>query len=282
MKVISCIPIAFSLLLFCRQAVSYNGNLDYVICDIKRPLAGLTDKSITADNYKTIIDGLKNKLQCNTIRTYIDLSIASPDGYSKLYKDVYRYAREIGLKIYANPLGTGRQGLSNSEFVQLIDDYANYFQPDFLGPFNESGIQIPDMEDIAARVRSRLQYPTLLVGPDTQKVENTINKINGPSELENFFDIVGSHNADHDDNATVSAWQALSQEARRPIWASENPRHWSVKNSQDEEIGVASVVGSNIPVNGLVIYLAFPNAITEDGVLTQTGQEIADGIGASE
>lgn len=282
MKNIFCIVITGLLVLVGRPAFAYNGGLDYVVCDIKRPLAGLTHKTITAGNYQAIIDGLKNKLQCNALRLYIDLAVASPDHYSELYKNVYRYARQMGLKIYANPLGTGRQGLGNAELARIVANYANYYQPEFLGPFNETGIGIPDLQGIAAMVRRELRYATILVGPDTQKVQGTINKINGSSNLEAYFDIIGAHNAEQDEQATVAAWRILAGEARRPVWASENPRSWTAKNDRGEEIGVASVIGAGSSVSGLVIYLAFPVAIDENGNLTQQGQELVYGIGAIE
>ena len=273
----------FSVLsLFCQLAAAYNGNLNYVICDIKRPLASVGQKNLNIDNYQRIISSLRDKLQCNALRVYIDVTGLDPENYPAIYQAVFHYARKIGMKIYANPLGTGRQGLSNRELIDIVVRYADFYQPEFLGPFNETGISVSDMKYIAGMIKDQLHYGSAMVGPDTQQVNITIDKISGASNLEDYFDIIGSHNAEHDDNAVLSAWRLLAGEARRPVWASENPKPWSVQNAQGEEMGVAALVDANSPVSGLVIYLAFPRAIDQNGNLTPFGQALASGIGLRE
>lgn len=262
-------------------AYAYSGALDYVICDIKRPLAGLEGGPVDRSNYKTILDGMAKKLNCNGLRTYIDPALNNKDEYSKIYKDVFSYAREqLGMVIYANPLGTGDFSKNDDEYVKWIVEYANGFKPDFIGPFNEPGMSPDRLLRISTRVRDALSRKTVLVGPDLQKVAGTMDKLKHEPRLLGQFDILSAHNAEQDEMATPQAWRSLSKMSRDAmIWASENPRGWSVKNASGQEIGVRSTVESENSVSGLVIYLAFPNSLNEQGELTEKGRDIARHIG---
>src|SRR5262245_46522221 len=122
--------------------------LKWVIGDIKRPLRGqgknVKDKPITEENYRQIIDGLKTNLHCNGLRVHIDPDIKDPANYPKVYRAVIDYAKEQKLAIYANPIDTAelrkeKFGENRTAFADWVVKYANYFRPEFLGPFNESG-----------------------------------------------------------------------------------------------------------------------------------------------
>jgi hypothetical protein len=262
----------------------YSGALDFVICDIKRPLAGLEGRPVDQSNYKAILDGMANKLRCNGLRTYIDPSIKNKKEYTKIYKDVFGYARDrLGMVIYANPLGTGDFSKDDEEYANWIVDYAKQFKPDFIGPFNEPGMSTDRMLRISAKVKEALQDDVVMVGPDLQKVHGTIDKISKEPRLARQFDILAAHNAEQDEQATPQAWKNLSRmKGGAKIWASENPRSWSVKNPMGQEIGVQSTVESDNSVSGLILYLAYPSSINEQGELTNKGNDIVSNIGQIE
>jgi len=254
---------------------SYAGGLQYLFCDIKRPLAGVDSMNLDENNYQVIVNGLKSGLGCNGVRIYIDPDIADPTSYPSLYTDVLEYVRSLGLSVYANPLGTGTFGMSNAQFAGWVVAYANQFRPDFLGAFNESGLGATDLESIAQQVKAGLSYAPNLVGPDAQKVAGSLVLAETPG-LPGYFAVFGSHNANGDQGATTEAWQGLEQAAGRLTWSSENPRGWSVLNDAGVEIGVKAVVAA--PISGLVLYEAFPASVAADGGLTAMGQGIAAGV----
>jgi hypothetical protein len=247
---------------------AYAGSLGYVFCDLKRPLAGIATPSLDESNYRAVIDGFKTNLGCNGIRVYIDPAIADPTTYPPLYLETIHYARARGLAIYANPLDTGSFGMDDTTYAAWIAAYANTFEPFFLGPFNESGLSVADLQTITQTVRSQLHYSPTLVGPDKQHITDSIAVV---PKLVGTFDIFGSHDANGDTAATTTAWDQLDGG-----WATENPRSWSETNVAGDEIGVSAVVASSI--QGLVLYLAFPHDVAADGSLTPKGQAIAAGL----
>jgi hypothetical protein len=254
-----------------------SGALRYVICDVKRPLAGQTTPALDASNYVPVVDGLVTNLGCNGIRLYIDPAIDDPAQYPAIYTDVLRHARhEHKLVVYANPLATGSFGKDNATFAAWIVRYANAMKPEFLGPFNESGFADADYLDIAQRVRSGLTYAPTLVGPDVQKVEGTLDHLAQTPALAAAFDTLGSHNAVGDDGATTQAWTALATAAARDTWSTENPRAWSEQSPSGQEVGVKAVVGA--PVRGIVLYEAFPACVGANGQLTPKGAAISAGL----
>jgi hypothetical protein len=257
-------------------AAPFNGNLDYLVCDIKRPLAGLQGVPISTANYQAIISGLKSNLGCNALRVGIDLTLTSAAQYPAIYSNVLAYARQLGLEIYANPLGTGEYSLTKDDFAARISTYAAVFAPHFLGPFNESGWSDDEAVYIANAVRQAFTYDAVLVGPDAQHVGNTAAMLSSSSAVAQSFDIVGSHNAVNDTGATAAAWTSLSQQAGKSTWASENPRPWSFLTSNNDEVGVKAVLGS--PIKGLVLYLAYPNYVDANGNLTAQGSQIASNV----
>jgi hypothetical protein len=258
------------------EVFPYKNNLKYVFCDIKRPLAGIGD-SITEQNYKVVLDSLKNKLGCNGIRTYIDMSINDPLAYPPLYYTVHKYAQDnLKMAIYANPLGTGNFKKTNDEFANLVINYANTMKPKYLGPFNESGYSNKDYMDIADKVRAGLKYKAIIIGPDQMHVAFGQNSLINNPEIKDRFDIISSHNAVDDQGATKDAWNLLVKTAKKPVWATESPRPWSILNSQGVEVGNKAIAESD--VEALTIYRAFPMAIDQNGALTTFGKGIADGI----
>ncbi len=272
---------AWAFALAAHPVSAYEGNLNWVLGDIKLPVAGRKGQ-LDSDNYQAIIDGLKSHLHCNGLRLHIDLSIEDPADYPQLYKLVIDYARAQSLVIYANPLGTGKHGLSKGQLVERVTRYANHFQPRFLGPFNESGYQPVVMKQIAMQIRAGLNYDPQIVGPDCQHVRNNLTKIQNNPGMRAQFDIIGAHNAVKDNGATPWAWWKLRQVAGKETWSTENPRPWSLTNEDGLEVGVKAVIDTAGPISGLVLYLAYPGCVTEDGSLTDKGQAIVQGIGERE
>jgi hypothetical protein len=261
-----------------RPALAYDGHLRAVFGDVKRSLKGV-EGAITEANYRKIVDGLKQNLHVTGLRVYLDPAIARPEDYPQIFQDTLGYARAQGLALYANPLGTGHFGKSADEFAAFVADHANHWKPEFLGPFNESGFAPAEMADIVAKMRRRLTYQPKLVGPDRMHIRDTLKELEKRPQEAALFDIVSSHNAAKDEGATAWAWWKLGELGGKPIWSSENPRDYDEKNAGGEEIGVRAVVATAGPVEGLVIYLAFPRCVSEDGSLTPKGQAIAQGIG---
>jgi hypothetical protein len=260
-------------------ARAYEGHLRWVFGDIKRSLAGLEGR-ITPTTLAPIIDGLRTRLGCNGLRVYIDPGLSSPDDYPPLYRDAVAYAASQGLALYANPLGVGHAGRSPEEFAAFVADYANRFRPRFLGPFNESGFSAPEEVRVVAALRRRLAYRPTLVGPDRMHVRDTISGLERAPGEADLFDVIGAHDAEHDEGATAWAWWRLGQLAGgRPVWATEDPRDWSSASPGGKEVGVKAVVESAGSVAGIVLYLAFPRCVDERGELTDKGRAIARGIG---
>jgi hypothetical protein len=232
------------------------------------------DAVVDTSNYKAIVDGFKGALGCNGIRIYIDPSLSDFSQYPAIYTDVLTYARqEYGMNVYANPLATGSFGKTNADYAAWIVAYANTVKPDFIGPFNESGLGATDLADIAGRVRMGLTYATTLVGPDAQHVEGSQALLTSSPALSASFDVFGSHNAVSDDGATTAAWNTLAQTAGIHTWATEDPRDWSDQNASAMQVGVEAVTLAQ--VRGLVLYEAFPSLLDASGVLTPKGATIA-------
>lgn len=268
----------FLIITYSKQVYSYEGSIDYLICDLKRPLAGLERQNIDETNYKKILEAFKFKLKCNGIRIYIDPEINDIE-YPEIYRKLFDYSRNIlGMVIYANPLGTGTFGKDEKDYCEWIVKYAKNFSPDFLGIFNEPGISHEQIKRITECVRSHINK-IAIVGPDLQKVEYTKKILQNHSEISEFFDIVSSHNAAGDDKATSYEWKNLSMLTSKEVWASENPRNFSEKNFIGEEIGIKAIIFTDTKIKGLVLYLAYPRLVNNKGQLTNKGAEISRNIG---
>lgn len=289
------------LILYCGLAFhpalasSYVGKLEFVFGDLKRPLA-CQQGCVTLRNYKAIIDGLHNDLRCNGLRIGIDPQISNPRKYPAVYEAVLKYARSQGMHIYANPLGTGHFGKEANQFADWVAAYANEFKPDFVGVFNEASFSNADYVYITKRVRSKLNYTPKLIGPDEMHLQFTLSGIQKNDALASVFDIIGSHNAAWDGSATESNWRALAKAAGgKQVWSTENPCRWNGVERVDMNLsqpilrkpppstcatygGVKPILESGGPLQGLVVYLAFPDCVDASGKLTSKGRGIADGI----
>lgn len=254
---------------------------------------------MTLWNYKAIIDGLRNELRCNGLRIGIDPQISNPTKYPAVYKAVVKYARSQAMHIYANPLGTGSFGKEANQFADWVAAYANEFKPDFLGVFNEASFSDTNYVSITKRVRSKLNYKPKLIGPDEMHLQFTLSGIQKDDALASVFDIIGSHNAAWDGSATESNWRALTNAAGdKQVWSTENPCSWNggpgmegVDMSSSQPIlhkpppttcktygGVKPILESGGPIQGIVVYLAYPGCVDAHGKLTSKGSDIADGI----
>mmetsp|Transcript_112110 Transcript_112110/g.316837 ORF Transcript_112110/g.316837 Transcript_112110/m.316837 type:complete len:408 (+) Transcript_112110:98-1321(+) len=261
----------------------FAGTLQHVFGDVKRPLAGLGGESIDEGNCEPIVKGLKEALGCNGVRVYIDPKTANAATYPAVYAKFMKQARAMGLTVYANPLGTGRFGLGETrtvqEYGQWIADYANYWKPDFLGPFNESAMKPDEYLAIVKVVRSKLRCKAKLVGPDMQHTDKSIKLIEKNPEFLKAFDVITTHNADGDVEAHCDTYSRLAQLARAGVWSSENPRPWTCfAETHGREIGIKSCVEASNSVNGLVIYLAFNKHIDKKGNLTKKGNLVAQSL----
>ncbi len=251
----------------------HGGHLTALVCDVKRPLAG-TAGHLDAANYATVLDALHTKLGCDVLRVYIDPERDDPKAYPPLYADVLARARtRLGMRIYANPLGTGHFGKAPATYARWIATYSNAIRPDFLGPFNESGLRGRELDDIARRVRAQLTTSTVLVGPDVQKVSGAMAQLREEGALARDFDVFASHDAVDDESATVAGWTTLASQVSVPLWASEDPRPLHATSPSGDEVGVAAVLAA--PVAGLVLYEAYPSCVSDDGSLTAKGAALA-------
>jgi hypothetical protein len=260
---------------------SYAGSLEWVFCDVKRTLSFESPQHhLEARYHDDVLRGFK-KLGCNAIRVYISPDEKDPKAYPERYKRFLRAARAKGFRIYANPLGTGMFGFEDEgddePYASWIARYANEYQPYFLGPFNESGpLGSARMRHILELLRSRLEYKAVLVGPDDQHVDGVTSRLQESAALLRQVDVVGAHNAVQDASATRTGWDALARVAGgKAVWATENPRLWS-DTEQGGEVGIKAVVASK--ARGVVLYLAYPDAVKADGTLTEKGEAIARGI----
>ena len=260
----------------------YRGNVKWFIADLKPSFQESknwsTGSALTEANYKTVLEGLKNNAKVNGIRLPIFTTEPKPDTYSTIYKDVFNYARKIGLAIYASPLSTGTGsyvGWSDQQYTKWLADYANYYRPDFLSPFNEADMEDKRMIGIVSLLRPELKEHILIVGPDTEQVHAAITHLQKNPPLANIFDIISSHNASKDHSATTENWTRLvsMKGIQKPFWSSEDPRGW---DTADQIPGISSAIDGG--VQGLVIWMAKPSLIDDAGHPTPKALEIVSHI----
>ena len=258
----------------------YAGRVAHYIADLKTSFPEhelyTPATALTRVNYRAVLDGLANEAGVNGVRLPIIPAYAGPSDYSRLYRDVIAYAREIGLTVYASPMSVGMTpfpGWSDDRYASWIADYAAGFQPDVLSPFNEAGLDNRRIARIAALVRAKLTVPVLLMGPDRQHVGRSAESLAGDPGIAALFDIVGSHNADRDASATAAAWGSLIAAAGgRPVWSSENPALWG--RGQGEGLpGMDQAVEGG--VEGVVAWMAKPGLVDGTGRATAKACEIA-------
>jgi hypothetical protein len=258
----------------------YRGSLQWFIADLKTSFPEHKHYSprsaLTESNYVAVLAGLKSNVGVNGIRLPIFPSERDSSRYSQLYNDVVAYARSIGLAIYASPMSVGMgdfAGWSDDQYAAWLADYANRFKPEFLSPFNEPGVSDERMIGIVGRLRPLLTTHVLLLGPDRQHVDKTVDDLARNTAVAAMFDIVDSHNANRDESATRSNWGELIRLESKPVWSSENPANWSA-GADPSLPGVADAVDAG--VQGLVIWSAKPSLVDDQGEPTQKAKEIAD------
>ncbi|OGC83913.1 hypothetical protein A3D68_01220 [Candidatus Adlerbacteria bacterium RIFCSPHIGHO2_02_FULL_52_17] len=291
--------------------------LKYLFCDIKRPVA-LREWNLSQSNYQQVIDAFKSELGCNGIRLGIDSKTlpgdtskiapdSTPEGYTKLYRDVFAYARQKNLLIYANMLPEGKSDVytvaSQSSMIDRVSAYTNYFCPDFLGPFNEDG-HFTSHSSVVIGIKSRLTSSCTdpngnsvskakIVGPDPSSRTQAINYLTSDPTLLGTLDIYSTHNNTggvnttgggnnpYDTSVTVTEWQDFdSQVGSKPVWASEmagltsSPTGgWDMVpftgNHTGKQVGVKAVIDSGV-ISGLVLYMAprFIDDTDGDGIYT--------------
>jgi len=263
----------------------YRGSLKWYIADLKTSFPEHTkfyspQTALTEANYRIVLDGLKNNVKVNGVRLPIFPTEPDPASYAPLYKNIFAYARSIGLVIYASPLSVGKadySGWSDAQYARWLADYANYYAPDFLSPYNESSASDQEIVSVVGQLRAMLKVRTLLVGPDRQHLDGSLRaltKDNGT--ILSTFDIISSHNAGKDDSPTAANWSALVQMAARygkPAWSSENPREWEASEGMP---GLSDAVAGG--VQGLVIWWAKPKLINDYGQPTAKAIDIASHI----
>jgi hypothetical protein len=228
---------------------------------------------------------------------------SEPGGYTKLYREIYRIARQRGLLIYANVLlpvnGTHVFEYHIPEWVAVVSAYGNYFCPDFLGPFGETGAPYPSAYSVIVDGVRRNLTPKctdpfvnsrpapLIEGPDAAWFEQTVAILNQNPGLARKLDIIGSHANVRERSAITRDWIGLYKRFRKPLWDSEAESFWSFVSDrgphEGQEVGVKSVLASNV-VSGIVIYDA-PHFLQEqnvNGTITYTlagiGVDMATGL----
>ncbi len=261
-------------------AATYQYAIRWYIADLKpsfQPSEYWTPATaLTEGNYRAVLDGLKNRVGVNGIRMPIFPGETNPTAYPQVYRDVYKYARTLGLVIYASPLSVGMAkyaGWSDAQYGQWIADYVNDFHPDFVSPFNEAGIETARVLSIMSQLGARLSSrQTRMVGPDAEHVSYALGKLTKDRRLLGAFDVISSHNASRDASATAGNWEEIIRMAgsRKPVWSSENPREWE---ASDGAPGIAEA--ANGGVQGLVIWMAKPALVDDAGVPTPKALDIA-------
>ncbi len=267
-----------------HPAAGYRGALKWYIADLKASFPEQRQfyseqTALTDANYKSVLRGLKNNARFNGIRLPI-FPAEVPAQYSATYKNVVLYARAIGLVIYASPLSVGGgqfAGWSNDQYVHWLADYANYYKPQFLSPFNESGFDNQRIREIVLKLRPLISPNIELIGPDKIHLQNTLQALAQNDGTASLFDIVSSHNANQDNTANSGNWNALvrlaSGERRQQVWSSENPRDWGRLNGLP---GMGDAVGGG--VQGVVVWLAKPGMVDDNGRPTPKALDIASHI----
>lgn len=230
--------------------------------------------ALTEGNLQAVLDGLQG-LGVNGLRLPIVPAYAGPGQYPALHGQVHASARRRGLTIYASPLSVGMrdyEGWSDERYAGWLAAYASAFAPEILSPFNEAAIDGRRMARIVERLRS--SSPVTLAGPDRQHVGRTLQDLAAHPEVAALFDIVTSHNADRDAGATSANWAALVGLAgpAKPVWSSENPSGWS--RGRDAALpGIDQAVEGG--VRGVVVWMAKPSLVDDEGRPTAKGREIA-------
>ena len=286
----------------------------FVFCDLKRSLAG-RENPVTASNFRPVIDALKSKIGCNGIRVHIDpltsasdiADIAAPEseGYHSIYRDVFRYARSKGMKIYANllPLPDVLEFNGDTEdWSATIIAYGNYFCPDYIGPFNENG-KFRSHTKVVMALRNNLKRSCVdpygteissvqIVGPDSSSIRSFFQTIKREPQLVELLDVIGVHNnkggknvanasGSVDRSADAEDWKQIRKRYKKPVWASEVAAEWTnipvAGRNRGQEVGLQAAVVSGA-VGGIVIYMAANLLEMNSLELNAKGQAIADGL----
>ncbi len=273
--------VAASALCAAPASHRYAGAVSHYIADLKTSFPEHTSYSaataLTEANYRTVLAGLSRNVGVDGIRLPIVVAYASAGNYPELYKDIFAYARSIGLLIYASPLAVGKSpfaGWSDDRYATWLAAYAAAFRPDALSPFNEANMDEARMTSIVTKLRAKLNLSLLLVGPDRQFVVGTLRDVDEHSGLASLFDIVASHNSDRDITATAGNWSHLvaAVPSGKPVWSSENPAGWAAGQIQGLPGLDQAVAGG---VQGLVIWKAKPGLVDDAGQATAKACEIA-------
>lgn len=259
----------------------YVRSLRAYIADLKSAFPESDDFSpgtaLTEDNFETVLSGLVNNVGVNGIRIPIVPGYATPASYSDLYRRIFRYARRIGLLIYASPLGWGPgayNGWSDERYAAWIAAYTTAFRPNFVSPFNEPGFEDVRIRNIMTRLRPKLGQAVYLVGPDKGYVVDTIQELASRTSVGPLFDIISTHNAGGDPTATGQNWSYLVAEAPdgKPVWSTENPSNWSVGQSSNLP-GINGAIEGG--VKGLVIWRGKPSLVDDGGQATSKACKLA-------
>eukprot|EP01063_Lacrimia_lanifica_P017975 TRINITY_DN2494_c0_g1_i2.p1 TRINITY_DN2494_c0_g1~~TRINITY_DN2494_c0_g1_i2.p1 ORF type:complete len:271 (+),score=113.36 TRINITY_DN2494_c0_g1_i2:63-875(+) len=263
---------SFLLLLGAACAAAYPGQVKYFFCDLK---TSLNTTQLTMGNYKAVLDAFQDEMHCNGVRVPLLPTVGSPRDYPDVYHAAVKYARSKQMAIYANPMENAFR-IRRQDYSKFVAAYADHFEPDFLGVFNEGG-QYCDgdcMARVTAKVRGLLttEHPVKFVGVDLMHVDKSLKVLMQHADLVKTLDVLSSHNAGGDSEATKAEWKklvAFGKKAGKPVWASENPDTW--------QHGPYSNLTDSIEagVDGLLTWKTFNKLVDPQGKLTKAGKDIA-------
>eukprot|EP00854_Cymbomonas_tetramitiformis_P006644 gene6644-7955_t len=224
----------------------YFGVLDTCFPEHKRYEEGGGKGKLTEENYKQVLNCLRHEAGMNGVRMPIFCHGVKPEEYTDFYKEVYRYLREdLKMYIYATGLTLGHNmgreyrfseegsWLEDSEsFAAWYAEYINYFEPDFLSPFKESGCSFEKQAEVVEFIKAKVKpgCKTKILGPDTQHVKQVVKHVekNG-AKYHELYDIITTHSADSDFTATAENHRAAVEYAAshgKACWNTENPSFW--------------------------------------------------------
>ena len=210
----------------------YVNDMDHVLGDVKQAfIRNLITTEAQADN---LIEGLK-ALHVDGIRIPIYPEGLNPN--QAMFDYFYEQAVAEGFRIYANPAqSSGANKIAcgtltdrcttnsidqrTNTLIDRIKDFADEYEVDWIGPFNEDGA--PGADWTAAQIDNIFSSldgdvnGAELIGPDVWGIPASISVLN-ETEIEDHISVAGTHNLGFH-HSSWPTFQALAILSGLPVW----------------------------------------------------------------
>ena len=264
----------------------YKGSLEIVMGDVKRAFG--RDQLSSKEEINNLVKGFKYGFKVDGIRIPIYPEGTMSKKQRKLLHYLIAKCKAEKLLLFANPIGhkggvaiangerdnfTSVQGnfYKNDKLVQVIKDFSEEYEVDFISPFNEDARPRANQwtaeqtSDIYARLHGNVNGAKLL-GADSWGLPGGIEFLD-KTDIAQYIDISVTHNLgfNHD------LWpEFIAKSNGLPVWDSETTKR--PKNGKVSRIQAAIDAG----VNGLVLYKTWKMIDFETGELSSDGESYTE------